>query len=157
MTPLTPHHHPPPGRQTDRLRQTQHCAHRPAKGPGLVELVCPEHTGVQGYLPLPSLGCRGRWNIIHWTSDSWPQGAGDGPPGGGGRWRMGTHRAPPPTETLGSGSSLPWPHDTQELINALEENIPGCLVIHQTPSLGGGTGTARSQRVGAGDGKRGGG
>ena len=70
---------------------------------------------------------------------------------------MGTHRAPPPTETLGSGSSLPWPHDTQELINALEENIPGCLVIHQTPSVGGGTGTVRSQRVGTGEGERGGG
>lgn len=70
---------------------------------------------------------------------------------------MGTHRAPPPTETVGSGSSLPWPLDTQELINALEENILGCLVIHQTPSLGGGAGTARSQRVGTGEGEHGGG
>ena len=148
----SPHPPPSPPRQsdrqteTDRLRQTQRCTPSQPRVPDWLNLF------VRNALEFKATSRFLCWDVedagISLTGllNPGPQGAG-----------RGARRAPPPTETLGLGSGLPWPHDTQELINALEENIPGCLVIHQTPCLGGGSGTARSQRVGAGEGESGGG
>lgn len=88
-------------------------------------------------------GIRREVNVTHWTSVSraaW---------GRGGRGELGTGHPPHPPETR------VWlqparPRDTQELINALEENIGDVSQYIRPPSLGGGTGTARSPPPGWG-------
>lgn len=88
-------------------------------------------------------GIRREVNVTHWTSVSraaW---------GRGGRGELGTGHPPHPPETR------VWlqparPRDTQELINALEENIGDVSQYIRPPSLGGGTGTARSPPRGGG-------
>lgn len=106
----------PRDRQTDR--QTEPAA--PAKASRLVGLVCLDDTGVQR-LPPDFLGLEGGGESHTGLASPGLPGEGEAP----GSSVAGTHSGPP--RRLGFGSGLPRPHETQELINALEENIGGVL------------------------------